>query len=52
MQKAYATSGPTAGYLLKLQKMGFLEVEGAGRKYVISAKGSALLEEWQRISAL
>lgn len=52
MQKAYATSEPTAGYLLKLQKMGFLEAAGAGRKYVISAKGSALLEEWQRISAL
>jgi hypothetical protein len=47
-----ASSGPTASYLLKLQKLGFLEVSGAGKKYVTSAKGSALLEEWQKISAL
>jgi predicted transcriptional regulator len=52
MQKVYTSSEPTAGYLLKLQKLGFLEVAGAGTKYVTSAKGSALLEEWQKISAL
>jgi predicted transcriptional regulator len=52
MQNVNASSEPTAGYLLKLQKLGFLEVAQAGKKYVTSAKGSALLEEWQKISAL
>jgi hypothetical protein len=52
MQNAYTSSVPNAICVLKLQKLGLLEFADSGKRYVTSAKGRALLEEWQKISAL
>ncbi len=52
MQASYTSFGAVLGYLVELQRLGFVKAVEDGRRYVITERGRELLEKWRELLKL
>ncbi len=52
MRASYTSFGAILGYLVELQRLGFVKAVDDGRRYVITERGQEFLERWRELLKL